>query len=106
MWKKATAVGGVFGENKEGREGNKGAPTMANSMGMRTRKMWNKSFIIGHSGVLMSLQVRGERTRVSQAATVTVQTMMYFWAERWGGRSSEGGSSRDIAVAGGKEERW
>lgn len=49
-----------------------------------------------------SLYDRGERTRVSQAATVKVHTKKYFWAERWGGRLREGGrieagSSPDIA---------
>lgn len=46
----------------------------------------------GHPLVRRRRHVRGVRTSVSQAATVSVQTKRYFCAERWGGRSSEGGS--------------
>ena len=43
-------------------------------------------FSTGHSEVFMSLHARGERTRVSHAATVSVHTKKYLCAERWGGR--------------------
>lgn len=66
-------------------------PTMMNSMGIQRRKKWKESLRTGHPGVLKSLHVRGERTRVSHAATVSVQTKKYLWADKCGGRSSEGG---------------
>jgi hypothetical protein len=35
---------------------------------------------------LKSFHVLGDKTRVSQAATVNVQTKKYLCADRWGGR--------------------
>jgi len=58
------------------------SPTMMNSAGIQKRKKWNKVLSAGHPGVLRSLHVRGDRTRVSQAATVRVQTKKYFCALR------------------------
>ena len=57
-----------------------------NSAGIKYLRTWKRTFKRGHSGVLESLQARGERTRVSHAATVKVHTKKYLWAERWGGR--------------------
>ena len=55
-------------------------------------------FNTGHSEVFMSLHARGERTRVSHAATVSVQTKKYLCALRWGGRLREGGRSDVISA--------
>ena len=62
-----------------------------NSIGMKNLKKWKMILRRGHSGVFMRRHVLGERTRVSQAATVSVQTKKYLCADRWGGRSREGG---------------
>lgn len=66
----------------------------------------------GHPGDLRSLHERGDRTRVSQAATVNVHTKKYLCAERCGGRSRDGGRDAEgsaiagpVAVAGVWEER-
>ena len=52
-----------------------------------------------------SFQVLGERTRVSQAATVNEHTKKYLWAERWGGSLRESGRrpKRDFVVSVEKE---
>jgi hypothetical protein len=47
---------------------------------------------------LKSFQVRGERTRKSQAATVRVQTMKYLCALRWGERLREFGSGKSVGA--------
>lgn len=56
---------------------------------MNTRKKWKRTLRAGHPGVLSNLQVLGDKTRVSHAATVRVQTKKYFWALKCGGRLSE-----------------
>jgi hypothetical protein len=61
-------------------------PTTANSTGMKTRMKWKRILRMGHSPVRMRRHVLGDRTRVSHAATVNVQTRKYLWAERWGDR--------------------
>jgi hypothetical protein len=75
------------------REKKMSIPTTTNSMGMKILKKLYKILRTGHpSFVFTILHERGERTRVSHAATVRVQTKKYLWAERWGGRSRDGGS--------------
>ena len=54
------------------------SPTTTNSSGMNTRKKWKRTLRAGQPGVLSSLQVLGDSTRVSHAATVRVQTRKYF----------------------------
>lgn len=68
------------------------APTIINSTGMKMRRAWNRTLRAGQPGDFIRRQVRGERTRVSHAATVSVHTRKYLWALRWGGRLREGGS--------------
>ena len=64
-----------------------GIPTTVNSIGMNRRKKWNSIFRTGHPSLFfISLQVRGERTSVSHAATVKVQTKKYLCALKWGGK--------------------
>jgi len=64
-----------------------------NSTGMKTRKKLYKIFRTGQPSFVLTMRHdRGERTRVSQAATVRVQTKKYLCAERWGGRLRDGGS--------------
>ena len=69
-----------------------------NSMGMKNRRKWKMIFSTGHSEVFISLHARGERTRVSHAATVSVQTKKYLCALRWGGKLREGGRSDVISA--------
>lgn len=64
---------------------------MTNSIGMKRRKKWKMILRTGHSGLFMRRQARGDRTRVSHAATVSVQTKKYLCALRWAGRLSESG---------------
>lgn len=78
----------------------KATPTIVNSMGMKRRRKWYASLSAGHSLVRRRRHERGERTRVSQAATVRVQTKKYLCAERCGGRSREGGSVGPSDIAG------
>lgn len=52
------------------------------------------SLSAGQLGILKRRHVRGERTRVSQAAMVRVQTRKYLCAERCGGRLSSLGRVR------------
>jgi hypothetical protein len=54
------------------------SPTTTNSSGINTRRKWKRTLRAGHPGVLSNLQVLGDRTRVSHAATVRVQTRKYF----------------------------
>ena len=73
---------------------------MANSTGIKTLRKWKRILSAGHPGVLRRRHVRGDRTSVSHAATVRVQTKKYLCAERWGGRLREGGSwVRDMVSA-------
>src|SRR5260221_11853133 len=58
----------------------------------------------GHPLDLKSLHERGDRTRVSQAATVRVQTIKYLCALRWGGRLREFGSVKVDMVGDGEED--
>ena len=81
-------ISGGFGEL--GCDGN--IPAIVNSMGIKSLKKWKAIFKTGHSLVLRSLYALGERTRVSQAATVRVHTKKYLWADKWGGKSRDGGS--------------
>ena len=46
----------------------------------------------------MRRHVLGERTRVSQAATVSVQTKKYLCALKCGGKLREGGSNAVISA--------
>jgi hypothetical protein len=70
---------------------------MINSAGMRMRRTWKMILRTGHSFVLASRQERGLRTRVSQAATVRVQTKKYLCADKWVGRLSEGGRRAEMS---------
>lgn len=67
-------------------------PTTMNSAGMKNRRAWKRILRVGQPGDFQRRQVRGERTRVSHAATVSVQTRKYLWALRWGGRLSSLGN--------------
>jgi hypothetical protein len=69
------------------------SPTATNSMTIINRKIWKKILRTGHPGVLSSLHVRGESTRVSHAAIVSVHTKKYLWAAKCGGRRSDAGSN-------------
>lgn len=62
---------------------------------MKSLRKWKMILRTGHSRVFMRRHARGERTRVSHAATVSVQTKKYLWALRWAGRLSDGGR-RDV----------
>lgn len=68
-----------------------------NSAGMRYLKNWKTILRTGHSLVFMSLQLRGDNTRVSHAATVRVHTKKYLCALRWGGRFRYGGKRAPIS---------
>lgn len=74
------------------------SPTTTNSTGIQTLKKWNKILRAGHPGVFIRRHVLGDKTRVSHAATVRVQTRKYLCALRWGGRLRAGGreSARDM----------
>jgi hypothetical protein len=63
-------------------------------MGMNILMKWYRYLRAGHSGVLNSLHVLGDKTSVSHAATVKVHTKKYLCADRCGGKSKEGGSWR------------
>ena len=69
-----------------------------NSIGMKNLKKWKMILRRGHSGVFMRRHVLGERTRVSQAATVRVQTKKYLCALKCGGKLREGGSNAVISA--------
>lgn len=56
---------------------------------------------MGHPGDLRSLHVLGDKTRVSHAATVRVQTRKYLCALRWGGRLRESGRRLEMSGVGG-----
>lgn len=72
------------------------SPTTTNSSGINIRRKWKRTLRAGHPGVLNNLHVLGDRTRVSHAATVSVQTKKYFWALKCAGRSSELGKLVDM----------
>ena len=82
-------ISGGFGKWRDVTEN---IPAIVNSMGIKSLKKWKAIFKTGHSLVLRSLYALGERTRVSQAATVRVHTKKYLCADRWGGKSRDGGS--------------
>lgn len=52
----------------------------------------------GHPSDFWSFQPLGVKTRVSHAATVSVQTKKYLWAERCGGRRREFGRRSGLSV--------
>ena len=81
-------------------------PTMVNSMGIKKRRMWKKILRTGHSLVRKRRHARGDNTRVSQAATVSVHTKKYFCAERWGGRLRESGRIEDGSAMARREGWW
>lgn len=62
-----------------------------NSAGMKRRMKWKRILSAGHPGDRKRRHVLGERTRVSHAATVRVQTRKYLCALKCGGRSRDGG---------------
>ena len=80
-------------------------PVMTNSMGMSQRTTWNKILRTGHSFVFSRRKARGDKTRVSQAATVSVHTKKYLCAARCGERSSDAGRGMTDMVVGGQAER-
>lgn len=57
-------------------------PATVNSIGIKSLKKWKAIFKTGHSFVRSSLYALGERTRVSHAATVSVQTKKYLCADK------------------------
>jgi len=65
---------------------------------MKTRRKWKRILRAGQPGDRHRRQLRGERTRVSHAATVSVQTRKYLCALRWGERLSSLGSWREGAA--------
>jgi len=60
------------------REESYDVPTTTNSTGMTKRRKKKIVLSIGHPSDLKSFQLLGLRTRVSQAATVRVQTKKYL----------------------------
>lgn len=52
-------------------------PTIAD---MKSLRKWKVILMTGHSQVFMRHHARGERTKVSHAATVSVQTKKYLCA--------------------------
>lgn len=66
----------------------------------------NRTLSTGHPSILKRRQVRGDKTRVSHAATVKVHTKKYLCADRCGGRLREGGSwsAREAIVDGRKRD--
>lgn len=71
-----------------------------NSAGMNIRRKWKMTLRVGQPGVFKSLHVLGDKTRVSHAATVRVQTRKYLWALRCGGRLRESGRSAEMSGGG------
>ncbi len=64
---------------------------MINSAGIKSLRKWKRILRVGQPGDLRRRHVLGDRTRVSQAATVSVQTRKYLCELRWGGRLRESG---------------
>ena len=77
---------------------------------MKNRRKWKIIFNKGHPLDFKRVHDLGDRTRVSQAATVRVQTMKYLCALRRGGRLSEFGSVKpdevELEVMMGNAEQW
>jgi hypothetical protein len=67
-------------------------PTTMNSAGIRMRTKKKMALRTGHPSVFKSLKLLGLKTRESHAATVSVHTKKYLWADRWGGRRRELGN--------------
>jgi hypothetical protein len=67
-------------------------PTTMNSAGIRMRRKKKMALRTGHPSVFKSLKLLGLKTRESHAATVSVHTKKYLWADRWGGRRRELGN--------------